>query len=74
MHCRKPGSVDLIVRDLHVRPSVWDYPENIRVRSVVGRFLEHSRALFRERRRRRFISAGKLDGTSLACIEVVACS
>jgi polyphosphate kinase len=55
-------SIDLIVRGMcSLRPGVKGISENIRVRSIVGRFLEHSRIFQFENGGKREIFCGSAD-------------
>jgi polyphosphate kinase len=56
------AKIDLIVRSVcTVRPGVQGMSENIRVRSVLGRFLEHSRVFHFEARSERAYYIGSAD-------------
>jgi len=56
------AKIDLIVRSVcTLRPGVKGLSENIRVRSVLGRFLEHSRVYHFEARRDRTYYIGSAD-------------
>jgi polyphosphate kinase len=56
------AKIDLITRSIcTLRPGVKELSENIRVRSVLGRFLEHSRVFHFEAKGRRAYYLGSAD-------------